>query len=286
MYAGAWHGYWSGPIRQLAPTIALIIAVTGAWLMGPEFGHWILHGSFVPWLMRGLVGMLLLGSVFWLIAFAVLWRIGRNKFPNPTGESENPVLGAVVGCWTGLLWSIVGFLLLSAVGAIAQFWLENTGNAPPSFGRRALNKLVVVKNSLALVNGAAWLETWNPLPHHTHKLIEKGLRVLNTPGAMSRLQNLQQIRGIATHPSFYPLTQDPEIRALIVQRNVEKLVSHPAVWQLLSDDEFQQLVASTDLEKLFDEALAGANTTAQPPAPAQIQPAAALPAPPPEPNTQ
>lgn len=257
MYAGAWRGYWSGPIRQLAPTLALGVAALGAWLFGPELGHWVLKSTMVPWLLRGLAGMALTGSILWLGAFAVLWRLGRNKFPSKTGEAESPVLGAVIGCWTGILWSAVAFLLLAAGGAAAQFWLENTSNAPPSLGRTALIKLVATKNSLALINGAQWLETWNPLPDHTRRLFEKGLLVLNTPGAMSRLQDLPEIRSIATHPSFYPLTQDPEIRLLVVRRDIERLVSHPAVLRLMSDDDFQRLVASTNLERLFDQALLG-----------------------------
>ena len=263
MWVGAWRGYWSGPVRQLAPTIVLVIAMFGAWAAGPDFGHWVLKSTMVPWLLRGLLGMLLLGSVLWLISFAVLWRLGRNRFPSKTGESENPVLGAVVGCWMGVLWSGVLFLAVAALGAAAQFWLELTDRAPPSMGRAVLMKLVVVKNSLAMVNGAEGLLRWNPLPDRTKRLMEKSLKVLNTPGALTRLQHLQEIQSIATHPAFYPLTQDPEIRQLVLQRNVEGLFSHPAVLRLLSDDDFQRHLATVDLERLLDQAILGVPSVLQ-----------------------
>lgn len=263
MWASAWRGYWSGPVRQLAPTVALLVAAGGAWLVGPDIGHWVLKNSMVPWLLRGLTGMLLLGSVLWLVVFAVLWRLGRNRFPSKTGEAENPVLGAVVGCWIGVLWSGVLFLVLAALGAGAQFWLELTDRAPPSMVRSGLTKLVVVKNSLAMVNGAGWLNKWNPLPDRTRRVMEKSLKVLNTPGALSRLQRLREIQSIATHPAFYPLTQDPEIRDLVLRRDVEGLFSHPAVLRLLSDDDFQRQLARIDLERLLDEAILGVPSVLQ-----------------------
>ncbi|MDR2863249.1 MAG: CvpA family protein [Puniceicoccales bacterium] len=255
MFIGARHGYWRGPLRQLAPTVALPFAIFGAWVFGAGFGHWVLHGSMVPWLMRGVCGMLLLGSLLWLGAFAVLWRLGRSRFPSHMGEVENPVLGAVVGCWTGVLWSVVGFLLLAAAGSIAQIWLDNTRATQGGSTHRVLTQLVVLKNSLALCRGAGWLRTWNPLPTHTRRTLEKGLQVLNTPGALIRLQRLQPIRAIATDPAFYPLTQDPEIRELVFKRDIEKLITHPAVLRLLSDDAFQRQIAEMNLESLFDEAL-------------------------------
>ena len=255
MFAGARHGYWHGPVRQIAPTLALILSILGAWMGGAAFGHRVLHGTLVPWLLRGVCGMFLLGSILWLIVFAFLWRLGRNRCPNPTGETENPVLGAIVGCWTAILWSTVAFFLLAATGAIAQFWLDNTRPASDSITARVLTQLVVVKNSLARVNGAAWLKTWNPLPAHLQRTIEKGLRVLNTPGAILRLQRQEPIRAIATDPAFYPLTQNPEIRQFIAAHDIHKLLTHPAVLQLLADDNFQRKLAQTNLDQLLDQAL-------------------------------
>ncbi|MDR2862481.1 MAG: CvpA family protein [Puniceicoccales bacterium] len=255
MTAGTRHGYWSGPLRQLAPTVALLIACFIAWLSGPEFGHWALKSSFIPWLMRGLCGICLLGAIVWLITYSVLWRLGRSRFPSRIGEVENPVLGAIVGCWTSILWTSVAFLFVAAIGATAQFCLDNGVTAKSGFAHRMLRHAVVAKNSLALINGAQWLETWNPLPQHTRRMLEKGLRVINTPGALIRLQRLQPVRAIATDPAFYPLIQDPEIREIVFKRDIERLVAHPAVLRLLADDNFQRKLAETDLEHLFDDTL-------------------------------
>ncbi len=255
MWGGARYGYWNGPIRQIAPTIALLIAGVCAWAFGAELGYAFFKHTFIPWLLRGFAGIVFSFGVIWLAACAVLWRIGRNRSPNPTGECQNPILGAIVGCWTGILWSVCCFFIIGVIGSVAQLWIDNTPLAPASLGRTVLEKLVVAKNSVALINGAEWLETWSPLPERAKRLMEKALRVLNTPGAMSRLQNLEQVRNIATNPAFYPITQDKEIQNLIINRDVEKLASHPAILRLLADDEFQQRIAATNLEQLFDEAL-------------------------------
>jgi hypothetical protein len=256
MILGTRRGYWRGPLRQLAPTLSLLVALPGARFFGVAFGHWILKGTLVPWLLRGLAGMLLLGSVLWLVSLALLWRFGRPRSPNPLGEAENPVLGAVVGCWTAILWSVTGFLFLAAGGAIAQFWLDNTPPAQGGVVRPALVHLVRVKNSLALLDRAAWLRQWNPLPARARRTLEKGVRVFNTPDALARLKEIPSVRAIATEEAFYPLLRNPEILGLVARRDIEALVAHPLVLKLLADESFQQRLADIDLEKLLDEALA------------------------------
>jgi hypothetical protein len=263
MFVGTRRGYWRGPLRQLAPTLALVVAGPAAWLWGAAFGHWALKATLAPWLLRGLLGGLLLGAVVWLAAFALLWRFGRTRFPNHLGEAENPVLGALVGCWTAILWTSAGFLLLCAAAAVGQFWLDNThggSSASGGFARTAVTQLVRVKNSLAMIHGCGWLQNWNPLPRKVRRTLEKGILVVNTPGAQRRLSRLQPIRAIATHPAFFPLRENEEIRDLAFRkRDVEGLLSHPLVLRMLADEDFQRLLAGMDLEEFFDEALAGAN---------------------------
>ena len=258
MIVGTRHGYWRGPVRQLAPTIALVIAIFVAWLGGAAFGHSLFKASVVPWLLRGMSGMLLLGLMVWLVAFGLLWRFGRSRFPNHLGESENPVIGAFVGCWTAILWTFAFFLLVCAVAALGQFWLNNS-QSEGGLVRGSVEKLVRLKNSLALVRGCAWLENWNPLPGKTRQTLEKGILVVNTPGAQRHLSRLQPIRAIATHPAFFPLSENEEIRNLaFCKRDVEGLLSHPLVLQMLADDDFQSQIAKIDLAALFDEALEAA----------------------------
>jgi uncharacterized membrane protein (GlpM family) len=256
MFAGTRRGYWRGPLRQLAPTFALLVAGAVAWLCGAAFGHWALKTTLVPWLLRGLIGALLLGAVVWLAVFAFAWRFGRSRFPNHLGEAESPVLGALVGCWTAILWTTAGFLLLCAAAAVGQFWLNNThGESGPV--RTAVTQLVRVKNSLALVRGCGWLRNWNPLPRKVRRTLEKGILVVNTPGAQRRLSRLQPVRALATHPAFFPLRENEEIRELAFRkRDVEGLLAHPLVLRMLADEDFQRLLAGVDLEAFFDEALA------------------------------
>lgn len=255
MFAGARHGYWNGMLRQIAPTVALVIAGLVAWACGAAFGHSVLRGTAVPWLLRGLSGMLIVGCIVWLVAFSILWRIGRNRTANPTGEVERPVLGAIAGCWTGIAWSMAGFLIIAMFGSFAQFWLENTPTPPGSLVKPVLVNLVRVKNSLALVRRLSWLEAWNPMPAKTQRIFEKGMRVLNSPAAFARLRRLEPVRAIATHPTFYPLTQDAEIWRIITRHDIEALITHPAILRLLADDDFQSTLAQVDLEELFIKAL-------------------------------
>jgi hypothetical protein len=255
MFTGARHGYWNGALRQIAPTVALVIASFVAWAGGPSFGHVALRGTTVPWLLRGLSGMLIIGCIVWLIAFSILWRIGRNRTPNPTGEVERPVLGAIAGCWTGIAWSMTAFLIIAALGSFAQFWLTNTPTPPGNFARPVLVNLVRVKNSLALVKRLSWLEAWNPMPAKTQRTLEKGMRVLNSPATFARLRHLEPVRAIASHPAFYPLMQNTEIWQIIAAHDVEKLVTHPAILHLIADDDFQRMLSQVDLEELFTKAL-------------------------------
>ncbi|MDR1498390.1 MAG: CvpA family protein [Puniceicoccales bacterium] len=264
MIVGTRRGYWRGPIRQLAPTLALLVALPGAWLGGVAFGHWALGNTLVPWLLRGPVGMLLLGCVLWLAALALLWHFGRPRTANALGETDNPVLGAFVGCWTAILWSAAGFLLLATTGAIAQFWLDNTPQTQNSIARPVLTQLVRIKNSLALLNHLAWLRHWNPLPTRISRTIEKGIRILNTPDAFTRLKKIPTIRAIATEATFYPLLQNPEILKLAANHDIEALIAHPLILKLLADEALQQKLADIDFEKLFDDVLAAAPPPPQP----------------------
>jgi uncharacterized membrane protein required for colicin V production len=269
MFDGASKGYSRGPVRQLATLLALAAAAGGAWLWGAPFGHWALKLAGVPLLLRAVGGTLILFSVLWLFLLAVLWSFGKPQ-TNDLGETDSPVLGAVVGCWTGILWGAAAALAFAAAGAFAQYWLDISPNAG-AFKRGALRRLVLVKNSLALYPHAGGLRTWNPLPARTRRTFEKAIRLFNTPGGAMRLQRAEAVRAFLTEPAIYPLTQDPEIYRLIITRDIEGLLAHPRIRQLLADDIAQrrilELLDRADIEAMLDEALPAA---AKSPAPAPI----------------
>jgi len=253
MTVGARHGYHRGPVRQIAPAAAFAIAGFGAWLFGAELGHAALRETFMPWILRGVAGIILTGAVLWLVAYSALWRLGRNR-ANALDEVEHPVAGCIVGCWTGMFSCAALFLFVCAAGAVGQFWIE-TASPAPSFKRDAVQWPIAVKNSLARLRWCGWLRTWNPMPARMRRVIEKGVLVVGTPGALEHLRDLPSIRAIGTDPAFYPLTRDTEIRRLIAAGDIENLIAHPLVLQLLAVDDFQRRLADVDLEKLFDEAL-------------------------------
>ncbi|MDR3229679.1 MAG: hypothetical protein LBT53_09830 [Puniceicoccales bacterium] len=258
MGAGASKGYSRGPLRQLATVAALTVAGSGAWLLGPSFGHLALKSAGVPLLLRGVVGALLLGALLWLAALTLLWNFGKPRV-NELGETDNPVLGAVVGCWTGVLWGGILALAIASLGAFAQFWLDTTPDAPDSTTRGALRRLVLVKNSLALLPGGGGLRTWNPLPARPRRTLEKAVRLFGTPGGYLRIQRASAVRAFLTDPAIYPLTQDKEIIALLQKRDAEALLAHPRIRRLLADDEAQkkilELAANADIDAILDEAL-------------------------------
>ncbi|MDR0535086.1 MAG: CvpA family protein [Puniceicoccales bacterium] len=267
MFAGTRKGYWRGPLRQLTPTIALLVASVLAWMAGPAFGHSLLRTTAVPWLLRGVAGMGLLGAIVFLAAFALLWRIGRSRHTNHIGETDNPVLGALVGCWTALLWSAAVFLSACAAASVGEFWLADAGGTASGWtpAHAVARNLSRMKNSLALARGLGWLRHWNPLPGKTRRTLEKGMLVLSTPKAVRQLSRMQAVRAIATHPAFYPLRDNPEIRRLALEtRDIEGLLAHPLVTRMLADESFQRLLADVDLETLFTSALSAATTSASP----------------------
>ncbi|MDR1816672.1 MAG: hypothetical protein LBR07_00480 [Puniceicoccales bacterium] len=257
MTLGARQGYHRGPVRQLAPALALVAAVAGAWFFGAETGHSLLKHTGLPWVLRGPAGMLLTGAVLWLVVFSIVWRVGRNRLANALGEAEHPVAGTVVGCWTGMFAYAALVLGVCAAGAVGQFWLDTSG-AGESFKADVIRWPVRVKNSLARQNGLGWLARWNPMPARTRRTLEKGALVVRTNGALEALRDLPAVRAIGTDPAFYPLTRDEEIRRLVRERDVDGLVSHPLVLRLVGDDDFQRRLTEVDLEALFDEALTNA----------------------------
>ena len=89
-------------------------------------------------------------------------------------------------------------------------------------------------------------------------MLGKAIAVLYDRKAFRRLQNDERVRGIAAHPSFYPLMQNAEIRDLVRRHDAPGVLAHPLVIELLADEEFQRRIAEEDIESMLDRALTGA----------------------------
>lgn len=248
--AGTTRGLYRGPLRALATLIALVAAMLTAWLFGSVSGHALFAGTKVPWLLRDALGMLILGSVTWLLVFGYLWWRGRTK--NSAGDPESPVSGAIVGCWVGMIWFAVGLTGVLALAGIGETWALACGrNRAPAPLRWPMR----VKSALASWPGTASLALFNPVPESSRRVLRKIIAVLHNPKAFRRLQNDESVRAIAAHPSFYPLMQNAEIKELARRQDVSGLLSHPFVVELLADEEFQRRIADADIEPMLDRAL-------------------------------
>lgn len=241
---GAWGGYRRGPVRQLAGLIALAAASLLGWLVGAPLGLALLADSSVPWLLREPAGMVIFGLLTWLVVLAWLWRAGRR--PAGAEEAESPVLGAFVGCWTGLLNAAVLLLLLVAWAG----WTEMLSDNP---GRRHWS--VQTRDELSGMPGGEWLKGATPWPESWQRIVRKARRVLANPEASRRLMEQEPIRALATHPSFYTAWGDPEVKRLLRDGRLADAMAHPKVKPLLNDEDFQRNLLKINLEASLDKAL-------------------------------
>ena len=116
MVRGAWRGYRRGPMRQLAGPVALATGQLVGWLFGSDLGHACLQGTSYPWVLRGFTGVVVLTCLTGLACYALFWRLGRQ--PEGQTEAESPVLGSLVGCWTGLLYFLICVAVLATVASV------------------------------------------------------------------------------------------------------------------------------------------------------------------------
>lgn len=257
MFVASWRGYWRGPVRQLAPLGAFLASSLIAYFFGGMFGHAWLGLLGVPWILRGVCGSVLLCLFIWLPVFSFLWQKGRGQVSEKTGEPEHPVLGALVGCWTGIFWGVFAAVCIVVAGTLGEAYLSVRAGARNSVVGHCLHAAAVAKNSLAIYPGLRFLKTWSPLPDSAFRIVGKTLDVLGSKEAQQRLLKMPEIQSLVTDPAVYPVLSDPEIQAMISRKDLDGLLSDPRVRRMVSDETFQKRVASLNLEPLLDFALAG-----------------------------
>lgn len=242
---GARGGYRRGPIRQLAGLLALLLSVGLGALIGPQLGPWLLADSLVPWVLRELMGVLATSALIWLVALSWLWHLGRR--PKGAEEAESPVLGTIVGCWTGLLNAALLILMLAAWAGMNETLLDA--------GAAAQTTAVRGREALAELPGLGRLHGYSPWPETWARLVQKSRRVLSDPEASRRLMEQEPIRALASHPTFYTAWGDPEVKQRLRQGDFLGAAQHPKVRPLLNDEAFQRQLLDLDLESAMDKAL-------------------------------
>lgn len=264
MFATSRRGYWRGPARQIAPLCAFMISAVVAYFLGAPFGHAWLGYAGVPWILRGICGQVLLCLFIWIPVFSFFWRKGRKQVSEKTGEPEHPVLGALVGCWTGIFWGALAAFCIASVGTVGETYLAVRPGAERSFVGRLLYAGAVAKNSLALYPGLRFFATWSPLPDSIFRLVGKTLDVLSSRRAQQRLLEMPEIRSLLTDPAVYPVLSAPDIQEMINRRDADALLSDERIRRMIYDENFQRRLAETDLEPLLDYALSGDGNAPEP----------------------
>ena len=245
MVRGAWRGYRRGPLRQLAGPAALTIGQLCGWLFGGELGHALLQGTAYPWMLRGITGVIGLACLAGLLSYALLWRLGRT--PEGQDEAESPVLGALVGCWTGALYFLLLIGILASVASVYDLL------ARP--GAPSKHWTVELRDELSATPLTHELKDWSPIPEEQRTLIRQTRRLMADPEARRRLMAQPEIRALAAHPTLYQAWEDKKVRELLNNNDLSGFIDHPKIRAVLADEVLQKEAEKVDLAKVIDRAL-------------------------------
>lgn len=241
MILGAAKGHRRGPVRQLAAPLAGAIGLGLGAAFGPTLGHALLGDIGVTWILRGPLGMLLIGLIAWLVALTIFWKMGKPS--STSGEADNPVLGAIIGCWTGM---VAWLAILAAIGQHAAWERELApGRAAPAGATAAIARLPLM----------GWLATMEPWPEHPKLILRASRVVFADEEATRRLMADPKVRSLASHPAFYTAWGDVEVKRLVKAGDYQGLVDHPKVQTLLADEGFQRELADFDALAALNAAL-------------------------------
>lgn len=246
MARGAWRGYRRGPLRQLAGPAALTAGLFLGWAFGPEVGHSWLHGTEYPWLLRGPTGLIGLACATTIACYSLLWWLGRR--PEGMDEAESPVAGALIGCWTGMLYFCMLLGLLLTVASVQELIQD------PATARRSW--AVETRDELAATSLTAELRTWSPIPDRPRKLLRQVRLLMADAEARRRLMAMPEMRALAAHPSLYQAWEDKKVRELLNNKDLGGLLDHPKVRAVLADEALQKQADGIDLPAIIDRAMA------------------------------
>lgn len=253
----SWRGYWRGPIRCLAPLIAFLFAGTLAWFYGSELGFLFLGKLGIPWIFRGLFGILLTGILVWLPVFSLLWMWGRKQVSERTGEPEYPIFGATVGCWIGGFWVLVCVLLVSAAGTLGGILGGNLREDSKGLRTVLCRSAISLQKSVALIPGFYFVEAWNPLPEAVVRKINKLVAVLSNPDLARNFIYTNEVQSVLSLPAVYPVVNSPKIQLMLATRDVDGILADPDVNRMLDDEDFRYALSEINFERLLDEILDG-----------------------------
>lgn len=249
MARGAWRGYKRGPLRQLAGPFALTVGILAGWLVGRECGHNLFYGTSYPWLLRGATGFVLVSCATGILVYGISWWLGKR--PEGMDEAESPILGSIVGCWTGLLYFSLGVLVITTWASLQEL-VSGPDAAEQSW-------VVQTRNELADTPITSWLKTWSPLPDKQRQLIRQLRQLMGNPEARQRLINTPEIRALAAHPSLYQALEDKKVRELLNNKDLSGFIDHKKVRAVLADEALQIEIEKVNLELIFEKALKTTN---------------------------
>jgi hypothetical protein len=156
-------------------------------------------------------------------------------------------MGAMVGCWTGLLYFSILITILCSTASIVA--LVSSPKAA------ATHWSVAIRDEFAETPYTGWIKDWSPLPDRQRTQIELLKKVIDDPAAQKRLIALPEIRALASHPSLYQALEDKKVRELLNKKDLSGLFSNPKIRAVLADEQLQRQASSVDLESILQEAL-------------------------------
>lgn len=255
LFVNSWRGYWRGPIRSVAPLVAFAFAGTLAWLFGADLGFAFLGKFGIPWVLRGIFGVLITGMLVWLPVFSLLWMWGKKDVSEKTGEPESPVLGACVGCWTGFFWVGVCVLVLTSVGALGEALLSASRNRKQGAWTAICRGAACARGSVGLLPGFSFAASWNPLPESVVRKIDKLSAVLSDRNSAKKFIYTAEVQSVLSLPAVYPIVNSPRIQQMLDAHDVDGILSDPEISKMLDDEDFRQALSEIDFERLLDQIL-------------------------------
>ena len=252
LFRNAWRGCKVGPIRCLAPLIAFFVASICSWLFGSPLGFTIFAGTTIPWILRGLLGILLTGTVVWLIVFSILWAWGRSQLSKATGENEWPIWGALVGCWLGIFMIAVVVLVVNAAGTLGATLLSSRKHSESVVATLARGA-VYTQQSLGNVPCFDTIARWDPMPAKTKRQLEQLVIIASEPRKFRKFLHADEVQSVLTLPSVYPIFNSDEVQSMIADGDVDGLLTNPQITKILDDQAFQEAIKEIDYERLLDE---------------------------------
>lgn len=251
-------GYKRGFLKMVCSLGALLVASILGNLTSGLGGKMV--SSQVPGLLQPLVGTLLMGLIWFVIADFLLGRVVKREMDlrEDRGEPRIPrweaITGGVMGAGWGVLFLTVVLAGVSAIGRAQR--VVRVSNAEVQYRAQHPGPWVEVSLKELPLMPAEVAETWagmveesmlatvvdrvNPLNDQVERTLTDLSVVVNDPGLMVIFMGHPKVQQMMNHPKLQELAQNPEVNGLLQSQDYRALMDHPAILKLARDREIQR----------------------------------------------